>query len=300
MNRREFLAVPPLAVAAMANPALAQGPDRLQRTVPRSGERVPAIGMGTWLTFDVGGDPGVRAVRGRVLADFFAAGGGMIDSSPMYGHAEQVVGELLPGLPYHGRLFAATKVWTPFAALGQGQIDASHRLWGLPRLDLLLVHNLLNWPAHMKTLRAWKDAGRVRYIGVSTSHGRKHEEMLRVIEREPIDFIQITYNPVDVRAEPVMRRAAERGIAVVINRPFDGGALFYRVRGQALPAWAAEIDCANWAQFFLKWIVAHPTVTCAIPATRQPAHMVENMSAGAGRLPDAAMRRRMLAYFEAA
>lgn len=288
MDRRAFLA----ALGAVALPVAAQ-PAPLQRIWPRTNEPIAAIGMGTWLTFDVGDNRVERAQRRRVLERFFAAGGGMIDSSPMYGRAERLLGELLPGLPYEGRLFAATKVWTAFDRVGPRQMEESLRLWGLPRFDLLLVHNLLNWRGHIKTLRAWREQGRVRYIGVSTSHGRAHDEMMRVIRSEPIDAIQITYNLADDSAEPVMRLAAERALAVVINRPFDGGLLFNAVGAKPLPGWAAEFDCANWAQFFLKWIVAHPAVTCAIPATTNPAHMDENMGAGLGRLPDAALRRRM-------
>lgn len=292
MDRRAFLAA--AGAAALAAAAVAAAP--LRRAWPRTNEPIAAIGMGTWLTFDVGDNRVERAQRRRVLERFFAAGGGMIDSSPMYGRAERLLGELLPGLPYQGRLFAATKVWTAFERVGPRQLEESLRLWGLPRFDLLLVHNLLNWRAHLKTLRAWKEQGRVRYIGVSTSHGRAHDEVMRLIRSEPIDAIQITYNLADASAEPVMEFAAERGLAVIVNRPFDGGLLFNAVGSRPLPAWATEVDCDNWAQFFLKWIVAHPAVTCAIPATSNPAHMDENMGAGHGRLPQPALRRRMQEY----
>jgi diketogulonate reductase-like aldo/keto reductase len=249
--------------------------------------------MGTWLTFDVGEERIERAQRREVLQRFFAAGGGVIDSSPMYGRAEKLLGELLPDLPHDGRLFTSTKIWTAFDRTGPKQFEESMRLWGVAQFDLVLVHNLLNWQAHLKTLRSMKEQGRVRYIGVSTSHGRKHDEMQRVMRSEPIDAIQITYSLADASAEPVLNLAAERGIAVFINRPFDGGMLFDKVGTRRLPPWAAEIDCSNWAQFFLKWIVSHPAVTCTIPATTQPAHMDENMSAGLGRLPDPAQRRQM-------
>lgn len=295
MNRRDFV----LATAAsLATPAFAQQPARLRRTLARSRESIPAIGMGTWLTFDVGDERVQREQRREVLRQFFAAGGGVIDSSPMYGRAQQLLGELLPDLPHAGKLFTSTKVWTAFDRVGPRQLEESLRLWRLPRFDLLLVHNLLNWEAHLKTLRAWKEQGRVRYIGVSTSHGRKHDEIQRIMRSEPIDAIQITYNFADTSAEPVLNLAAERGIAVYINRPFDGGLLFNAVGTRALPTWTAEFGCANWAQFFLKWILAHPAVSCAIPATTQPAHMDENMGAGLGRLPDEAMRRRMSELIE--
>lgn len=295
MKRRVLLAASAASAALAAAPLPAQ-PTRLRRTFAGSHESIPAIGMGTWLTFDVGDDPQPRAQRRAVLEHFFAAGGGVIDSSPMYGRAERLLGELLPGLPHEGRLFSSTKVWTMFERVGPRQLEESLRLWKQARFDLLLVHNLLNWEAHLKTLRAWKDAGRTRYIGVSTSHGRKHDEIQRVMREQPIDAIQITYNLADASAQPVLELAAERGIAVFINRPFDGGLLFNAVGARAVPDWAAEFDCTNWAQFFLKWVLGHPAVTCAIPATTQPAHMDQNMSAGLGRLPDASARRRMSGF----
>jgi len=297
MHRRSFLQATSASIVALSTPAHAQ-PTRLHRPFPRTHESIPAIGMGTWLTFDVGDEPAPRAQRREVLRRFFAAGGGVIDSSPMYGRAEQLLGELLPELPHVEKLFTSTKVWTAFDRVGPRQLDESLRLWGVPRFDLVLVHNLLNWETHLKLLRAAKEQGRVRYIGVSTSHGRKHDEIQRIMRSQPIDAIQITYSLADASAEPVLDLAAERGMAVFINRPFDGGMLFNAVGARALPPWASEFDCANWAQFFLKWILGHPAVTAAIPATTQPAHMDENMSAGLGRLPDQAMRRQMSAFFE--
>jgi diketogulonate reductase-like aldo/keto reductase len=294
-KRRQLLGLAPAAMVLAAAGVAAQvmPASTLRRVIPRSGESLPIIGMGTWLTFDVGPDLTEQARRRQVLQRFFAAGGGMIDSSPMYGRAQWLLGELLPSIPHEGRLFAATKVWSPFDRFGPIQIEQALDLWHLTRFDALLVHNLLNWRAHLKTLRRQQEQGRVRYIGVSTSHGRQHEEVAQLIRNEPLDLIQITYNLADIRAEPVVNLAAERGLAVVINRPFDGGDLFRTVRHQPLPGWASEIACANWAQFFLKWVVSHPAVTCAIPATQQPAHMDENMGAGVGPLPDAELRRRM-------
>jgi len=285
MDRRHFLQI------AAATPLLAGAADRLN---------VPPIGLGTWITFDVDPSDGAAAAQRReVLQRFFAAGGGMIDSSPMYGRAEQLLGELLPALPHHGKLVAASKVWTPFDRLGPSQLERSLALWRVPRFDVLLVHNLLNWRAHLKTLRQWQEQGRVRRIGISTSHGRRHDEAARILRAEKIDVLQITYNLADGSAENVMNLAAERGLAVVINRPFDGGDLFGRVGRRPLPGWARdEIDCTHWSQFFLKWVVAHPAVTCAIPATRNPAHLDENMGARLGRRPDAAMRRRMQAFLD--
>ena len=296
MNRRGFVTMAPAWAASLPLSVQSQTPSLPRRRLGRLGDTVSVIGLGTWLTFDVGDDPDEVAPRGEVLRRFFAAGGGLIDSSPMYGRSERLLGELLPTLPHAGRLVTESKVWTPFDALGPGQLERSLLLWGQPRFDVLLVHNLLNWRAHLKTLRRWQEEGRVRYIGVSTSHGRKHEEAERILRSEPLDVLQITYNFADTRAEGLINLAAERGLAVVTNRPFDGGDLFDRVGRATLPAWAAEFDCANWAQYFLKWVVSHPGVTCAIPATRRPEHLDENMGAGRGRLPDAATRLRMQAY----
>jgi diketogulonate reductase-like aldo/keto reductase len=294
MDRRSFIASVPALLAA--SPAGAQ-PAILRRAIPRSGELLSAVGMGTWLTFDVGEAPAERARRRRVLEEFFGAGGGMIDSSPMYGRAERVVGDLLKQVPHAGRLFSATKLWTAFDRVGHTQMADSLKLWGLPRFDLQQIHNLLNWRGHIKALRAWKDEGRVRYIGITTSHGRAHDELEDILRREPFDFVQFTYSLADRSVEQrLLPLAAERGIGVIVNRPFDGGALLDRLQGRALPPWAREIDCDNWAQYCLKWIVSHPAVTCAIPATTNPAHMVENMGALRGRQPDAPMRRRILEY----
>jgi len=313
MRRRELLtfasaaAVVPLR-AASAQPAPPAGrsasapsgrTERANRepTGPRSlrtGRVLPPIGLGTWLTFDVATDDAdALNARREVLRRFFAAGGGLVDSSPMYGRAEQVLGELLPSVPQDGRLISETKVWTPFDTLGPVQIGRSLQRWGVPRFDVLLVHNLLNWRAHLKTLRQARDAGRTALIGVSTSHGNHAELVAQVLRSEPIDVLQITYNLADDRAEPLLELAAERGVTTVINRPFDGGQLFGRVNGRPLPAWAGELDCISWAALFLKWVIAHPAVGCAIPATRDPDHLDQNMAAGRGRLPDAAQRRRI-------
>jgi diketogulonate reductase-like aldo/keto reductase len=300
MHRRHFLArllaLLPALIAPPATGASAQ--PGLRKALPRGGPLLPVIGLGTWLTFDVGDDYEAMRRRSEVLRRFLAHGGGMVDSSPMYGRAEWLLGRLLAELPGRERVFSATKIWTPLDAGGPRQLEDSLRLWGLPGLDVVLVHNLLNWRAHLKTLRAARERGLVRYIGISTSHGRRHDEVAELLRDEPLDVLQITYNLVDESAEPLLRQAAERGVAVVVNRPFDGGNLFHRVSGRPLPPWAAEIDCANWAQFFLKWVVSHPAVTCAIPATSNPDHLDENMGAGLGRMPNAAMRRRMREYFQ--
>jgi len=267
----------------------------ITRPIPASGERLPVIGLGTWLTFDVQ----QPAQRLPVMQAFFAAGGGLIDSSPMYGEAEAVVGWCLQRLGDPGGLFSATKVWTPGVATAAGQMADSLRLWGLERLDLQQVHNLVQWREHLETLKAWKAEGRIRYLGVTTSHGRRHDELEQIMRSQPLDFVQFTYNVIDREAERrLLPLAAERGIAVIVNRPFRGGSLFNGVQGRPLPPWAGDIDCANWAQFFLKFIVSHPAVTCAIPATTRVAHLDENMGAGRSRLPDAALRQDMLRYFQ--
>jgi diketogulonate reductase-like aldo/keto reductase len=233
-----------------------------------------------------------------VLETFFAQGGALIDSSPMYGTAEAVLGELLERVEGHERLFSATKVWTPGQRMGERQMERSRELWRLPRFDLMQVHNLLDWEAHLETLQAWKAEGRIRHIGITTSHGRRHEDMEGIMKTIPLDFVQFTYNVLDREAERrLLPLAQERGLAVIINRPFRGGSLFGRVRNRPLPGWAAEIDCQNWAQVYLKFIVSHPAVTCAIPATSKVEHMRQNMGAGYGRLPDAQMRQRMIEHF---
>lgn len=283
------------ADAARAAPEAGAGAAH-RRPIPKAPDStIPVIGLGTWQTFDVGqDDPAAFAQRQEVLRRFFAAGGGMVDSSPMYGRAEWLVGELLKAVPAGDRLVAATKVWTPFDRLGPTQFDRSLALWGLPRMDVSLVHNLLNLRDHLPMLRERQARGQVRWIGISTSHGRDHDEVAAVLRREPIDVLQITYNLVDASAEPLLELAAERRVAVVVNRPFDGGWLFRRVGREPVPAWAREaLGCEHWSQLFLKWIVAHPAVTCAIPATRDPAHLDENMAARLGPLPDAAQRRQL-------
>lgn len=294
MHRRHFL----LGLAALAalRPARAAPASLLERTIPSSGERLPVIGMGTWITFNVNRDPVSMAPLLPVLRTFFERGGALIDSSPMYGTAEAVLGELLEQVHERDRLFSATKVWTPGQRMGERQMERSRELWRLPGFDLMQVHNLLDWEAHLETLQAWKAEGRIRYIGITTSHGRRHQDMELIMERMPLDFVQFTYNVLDREAERrLFPLARERGLAVIINRPFRGGSLFGRVRNRPLPGWAAEIDCQNWAQVFLKFIVSHPTVTCAIPATSKVEHMRQNMGAVTGRLPDAGLRKRMAA-----
>jgi len=260
---------------------------------------LPVIGMGTWITFNVGPSPDLRAARTEVMRAFLQLGGGMVDSSPMYGSAEEVIGHSLRHIEDDGGLFSATKVWTRGARGGPGQMAESRSLWGLERFDLMQVHNLLSWQDHLETMRQERDQGRIRYIGVTTSHGRRHDELERIMRNEDIDFVQLTYNVLDREAEArLLPLAADRGIAVIANRPFRQKALITRFERHPLPDWADEIQCKNWPQFLLKFIVSHPDVTCAIPATSRVDHMHENMGALYGSQPDAAMRRRMVDYVE--
>ncbi|HYC35729.1 MAG TPA: aldo/keto reductase [Usitatibacter sp.] len=302
MDRREALGFLGTAALAAALPGRVQGsPALITRAIPSSGERIPVVGLGTWITFDVGGaESPARRARGDILAAFFEAGGRLVDSSPMYGSAEEVIGAELARLA-NAPLFSATKVWTVGGLAGRRQMEHSRGLWRRNRLDLMQVHNLLDWESHWPTLKAWKAEGRFRYIGMTTSHGRRHDDLEKIIRRERLDFVQLTYNMVDREVEDrLLPAAAERGAAVIVNRPFDGGALFGKLHGKPLPGWAKEIGCATWAAALLKWIASHAAVTCAIPATSQLAHLRENVAALQGPLPDAALRRRMLADYERA
>jgi diketogulonate reductase-like aldo/keto reductase len=271
----------------------------LLRPVPSSGERLPVIGMGSYITFDVGDDPALIAQRTEVLRAFFAAGGTLIDSSPMYGTAEAALGLCLQNLA-QPPVFAATKIWHFLESGGMDQMRRSFELWQVPRLDLLQVHNLLSWHTQLETIRAARDEGRVRYVGITTSHGRRHDELIDLMRREPLDFVQITYNILDREVEErILPLAADRGIAVIVNRPFRRGALIDRYQDRPLPDWAGDIDCDTWPRFLLAFIVSHPAVTCAIPATSRVDHMVENMAVLSGPLPDAAMRKAMIKYVQA-
>jgi aryl-alcohol dehydrogenase-like predicted oxidoreductase len=291
MDRREALGfiAAGATLAALPRAAAAAGAP-LSRPIPASGEQLPVVGLGTWVTFDVSDAPARRA-RGEILRAFFESGARLVDSSPMYGASEETIGAAMP--PDASRLFAATKVWTVGALAGRRQMENSRALWRVKRFDLLQVHNFLDWETHLATLRQMKADGRVRYIGVTTSHGRRHDLAETIMRQERIDFVQFTYNVNDRDAEPLFPIAAERGIAVIVNRPFDGGNVFGAKTRKPLPGWGAELGCATWAEAFLKFVVSQPAVTCAIPATSQLAHLRENMRALAGPLPDAALRRRI-------
>lgn len=301
MRRRDLLACGlGLPGVVPAQPVVRPAPAPLTRAIPSSGERLPAVGLGTWLTFHVStGDGPAMAARRAVLERFFAEGGRVIDSSPMYAQAEAVLGELL-ARP-EPRLFSATKVWTPLGAYGPTQMRRSLALWRLPRVDLMQVHNLLAWRAHLPTLRQWKAQGQARYIGVTTSHGRDHDVMQQLLETERgLDVMQITYSPADRSAEPLLDLAASRGVAVLVNRPFDGGDLLARLARLPLPPLAAELGCAHWATLVLKWELTHPAVTVAIPATTDPEHVAQNLAALRGPLPDRHQRAAILRAIEPA
>ena len=303
LTRREFLAVTGACGAGLLAPnwllaATGQPVNGMHRgVIPSTGESIPAIGMGTWITFNVGGDEALIDQRTEVLETFLDLGGSVIDGSPMYGSSNDVIGEALATLGAHDRIFSATKIWTGDGSETRSQASTSERRWGVQGFDLLQVHNLLAWREHLATMKTMKAEGEVRYIGITTSHGRRHGELAGIMASEPLDFIQITYNLLDREAEDtLLPLAQERGIAVLVNRPFQGGNLFRRFESEPLPSWAGDIGCRNWAEFFLKFVISHPAVTCAIPATSKVAHMRENMGAITGTLPDAAQRQRMIDY----
>ena len=259
---------------------------------------MPAIGLGTWQTFDVGEGTSAREPLKEVLREFVRAGGSVVDSSPMYGKSESVTGDLANELGLHKQLFLATKVWTSGREAGIRQMEESFRRLRTQRIDLLQVHNLVDYRTHLTTLRAWKAQGRVRYIGVTHYTASAYDQLARVISSEEIDFIQLNYSLAEREAEQrLLPLAADKQLAVLVNRPFAEGALFRKVRGKPLPAWANDIGCASWAQFLLKFIISHPAVTCAIPATANRDHLADNMAALHTPLPDAAMRKQMIRYF---
>jgi diketogulonate reductase-like aldo/keto reductase len=297
-NKRRMLLRAVLAgsAAAMAKPLAAAPAPLVARPIPSSGELLPVVGLGSWISFNVGNDPAARATCTQVVQAFLAGGGRLIDSSPMYGSSQAVIGHALAQLNHPRTVFAADKVWIASGTRGPVQIEASRSLWGVPRFDLLQVHNLLAWEEHLPTLQRMQAAGRLRYVGITTSEGRRHDELINIMKTRPLDFVQVSYNVLDREVENrILPLARERRIGVIVNRPFRQGELTQALAGKPLPGWAADIGCTSWAQALLKFIAAEPGVTCAIPATSNPAHARENMLAARGPLPDAALRRRIAA-----
>ncbi len=271
------------------------------KVIPSSGRALPAVGLGTWRTFNVGGDPALRDARTEVLRAFFEEGGGLVDSSPMYGSAQEVIGHGLRRLGVPESLFSADKIWTSDGNATRTQAAETAARWGLASFDLLQIHNLAAWEHHLPTLRRMKEEGLVRHLGITTSHGMRHDAFERIMRTEPLDFIQLTYNATHREAERrLLPLAADRGIAVIVNRPFDGGALVTRLKSRQPrpPAWIADFDGRTWADVLLKFVISHPAVTCAIPATTRVDHLRENMAALHGRLPDAAQRERLVRHLE--
>jgi diketogulonate reductase-like aldo/keto reductase len=267
------------------------------KPIPSTGERLPVVGLGSWITFNVGNDAELKEQCASVMAAFFAAGGRMIDSSPMYASSQPTIGYGLKKLGVPQALFSADKVWISNPASGPAQVEQSRAFWGVQRFDLLQVHNLLSWERHLDMLFAKKAGGTLRYVGVTTSEGRRHRDVERIMASQSIDFVQVTYNVLDREVESrILPLARERGIAVIVNRPFREGHLIRQVQRHPLPPWLAETRATSWAQFILRFIVSHPAVTCAIPATTRVDHVRENMAAAHGTLPEEPLRRRMADY----
>ncbi|RLA15560.1 MAG: aldo/keto reductase [Gammaproteobacteria bacterium] len=301
-TRRQFLkstAAASLVYSLLPRIASATEARVIKKTIPSSGERLSVIGLGTSRTFDVSDSADSISPLVEVIQAFFDRGGQLIDSSPMYGNAESVTGALLEQVKNRQGLFTATKVWTNGRDEGMAQMQRSMERMGVDTIDLMQIHNLRDWRVHIETLVDWKAQGKIRYIGITTSHGRYHKDLEKIMQQLPLDFVQFSYNITDRAAEQrLLPIARERGIATLINRPFQRGSLFRLVKSESLPGWAAEIDCASWGQFFLKFIASHPGVTCIIPATSKLKHMVDNMTAGYGRLPDERTRQHMIEYVE--
>lgn len=296
-TRRHFLrtaTATALATHLARAPRAAETQPMLTRPIPSTGEKLPIVGCGTWRTFDAGDDLARRRELAGVLRALFAAGGSVIDSSPMYGSSEAVAGTLLAESNTRNKAFIATKVWTDGRAAGIAQMEQSMRLWQTDRIDLMQIHNLLDWRTHLATLRDWKAAGKIRYIGITHYTSSAFAQVEAVLRSERIDFVQINYAANDRDAEArLLPLAAERGVAVIVNQPFGGGSLLASLRNRPLPAFAQTLGCTSWAQLLLKFVLGHPAVTCVIPGTGRPEYMIDNAHAGIGVYPDAAMRQRI-------
>ena len=301
LTRRQFIATAAAIASTLAMPGItfASTSTVIKKDIPKSGEALPVIGMGTSRTFEGSNDQQLISTLKAVTQAFFDLGGGMIDSSPMYGSAQQILGQILAQISQNKSLFAATKVWTDGRQSGIEQMEQSRQLWGIERFDLMQIHNLVDWETHLQTLQQMKAEGRIRYIGITTSHGRYHDDLQSILRKHDFDFLQLSYNIANREVEQsLLSIAQDKGIAVIANRPYQRGSLFRKVKGMTLPDFAQEFDCSSWGQFFLKFVVSHPAVNCAIPATSKVHHMQDNMQAGRGRLPDARQRQQMIRYFE--
>lgn len=288
------------AASAPAFPSFSSQTAQHLHVIPSSGEEIPVIGLGSWLVFGIDPDDEKELTqRVEVVSAFLKSGGGMLDSSPMYGVAQEVIGKSLKRIGHTDGLFSATKIWTTGDRAGFLQMSDSFDLWGLQKMHLMQVHNLVDWERHLPTLQAMKKEGTIRYVGVTTSHGRRHQQLEDIMKTQSLDFVQFTYNMLDREVEQILLpMARDKGIAVIVNRPFQRGGLFEKFERYHLPDWAGEIDCKNWAQFFLKFVISHPAVTCAIPATSQVSHLHENMAAAYGEMPDESMRKKMIQYIK--
>lgn len=300
MRRRRFLKLLAGTGLSFASRTWAAGLEKaplLKRVVPSSGEELPVIGLGTARVFDVGAAPKEREPLGEVLRLLGEVPNSMVDTSPMYGAAEEVVGDLSSQMNLRPQLFFATKVWIRGKQQGIDQMQQSMQRLRTDKIDLMQVHNLVDWQVQLRTLRHWKEADRIRYLGVTHHRNSAFDDLAELMAREALDFVQLNYSLAEPEAaQRLLPLAMEKGIAVIVNRPFAGGAMFHGVKHTSLPAWAAEFDCKSWAQFFLKFVISHPAVTCAIPATRKPNHMLDNLAAGRGKLPEEAQRQRMLSF----
>ena len=305
ISRRQFIRLAATLGTGLILPgeAFATSPP-IYKTILKTGEKLPVIGMGTSRTFDAANDPELLLRLEGVTRTFFDMGGGMIDSSPMYGSSQEVIGQVLSKMKsskVNGKknLFAATKVWIEGRQQGLEQMEESRLQWGIKNFDLMQIHNLVDWRIHLETLKQMKADGKIRYMGITTSHGRYHDQLKDILKKHDFDFVQLSYNIANRDVEsPLLSIAQDKGIAVIANRPYQRGDLFRKVKGKPLPPWVQEFDCSSWGQYFLKYVVSHPAVTCAIPATTRVKHMKDNMLAGRGRLPTAKQRVNMLKYFE--
>ncbi|MEM9107333.1 MAG: aldo/keto reductase [Pseudomonadota bacterium] len=297
MKRREFLNLALLSGVSAAYPFSTRAQetsDAFMRIIPSSGEPIPAVGLGSWITFNIGNDPLLLEECTAVMDRFFRDGGTMIDCSPMYGSSQDTIGYGLEKLGRGDSVFSAEKVWTRSADERAEQLAQTQSKWGVPGFDLLQVHNLVAWQPHLAALQQMKADGQLKYTGITTSHGRRHRELERIMSGETVDFVQLTYNPVDRDVESrLLPLARERGIAVIVNRPFQRGALTQRLEGRPLPAFASELEADSWAQLIVKFIVSHPAVTCVIPATTRVDHVTQNIEAARGPLPDADLREKI-------